>query len=60
MEEEDDYQIGIVPEEPINKYQRNSFAVSLIPLIILIAFVFSEFVLLQKKRKYKPKNRCST
>jgi hypothetical protein len=48
---EDDFQIDNVEnDEPIIKHQENSLAISLIPLIILIAFVFAEIILLHKKR----------
>ena len=51
MEEKDVYQIDNVPEKTIPKDKENNFAVSLIPLIILIAFVFAEIILLHKKRR---------
>ena len=49
MEEEDDYVLDNIPEKPTNKDLENNFAVSLISLIILIAFVIAEITLLHKK-----------
>jgi hypothetical protein len=51
MEEEDDFQIDITTEESTIKDEGNNLAVSLIPLIVLIAFVFAEMALLHKKNK---------
>jgi hypothetical protein len=50
-DEEDDYQIDIIPNQPIVNEKEDNFAVSLIPLIILIAFVFAEIALLHSRRR---------
>jgi hypothetical protein len=50
--EEDDYQMDNVNDEkPIIRNEENNLAISLIPLIILIAFVFAEIILLHKRRR---------
>jgi len=50
IEEEDNYQMDIIPDEPTIKDKEENFAISLIPLIILIALIFTEIVLLHKKK----------
>jgi hypothetical protein len=50
IEEEHDFKIDNIPEESTIKDKGNNFAISLIPLIILIAFIFVEIILLHKKR----------
>jgi len=50
--DEDDYQIdNVEDDEPIKKQQENNLAISLIPLIILIALIFAEIISLHKKKK---------
>jgi hypothetical protein len=50
--EEDDYQIDNVEDDKlITKDQENNLAISLIPLIILIAFVLAEIGFLHKRKK---------
>ena len=52
MEKEDDYKRDNVNDQkPIIKNEKNNLTISLILLIILIAFVFAEIVLLRKKKK---------
>ncbi len=51
MKDNDDFQFDIIPEESAIKYERNNFTFSLIPLIILIAFVLAEIRLLHKLNK---------
>jgi hypothetical protein len=51
MDEEDNYQIDIIPDNPTKKDDGNNLAISLIPLVILIAFVLTEIGLLHRKRR---------
>jgi hypothetical protein len=52
MEEEDDYQMDNVDDEkPIIRDQENNLAISLIPLIILISFIFAEIGYFHKNKK---------
>jgi hypothetical protein len=51
MEEEDDYLLDNIPKKPTINDKEDSFTVSLIPLIIFIAFIIAEIGLLRKKKK---------
>jgi len=51
MDEKDNYQIDIIPEESTIKDEGNKLVVSLIPLLILTAFILAEIKLLYKKKK---------
>jgi hypothetical protein len=51
MKDNDDFQIDIIPEESTIKDEGNNLAISLIPLIILTAFILAEIKLLHKKKK---------
>ncbi|UCE74594.1 MAG: hypothetical protein JSV56_02530, partial [Methanomassiliicoccales archaeon] len=50
-DEENNNEIDVVPEAPIDKNNDERIDFSLFPLIILITFVFAEIVLLHKRRR---------